>query len=133
MHHGESRERRSGRRRRCRAHPRRRRGRGALAHAAGIDAARRHLGRLVPVHAGGGGVEILASGGTGGVGVWPAALAGTTASLLYGVGLNLVRRYLPGSPAGAVAAAALVSGSVLLAPLAIYLWPHHAIPPGSWV
>jgi drug/metabolite transporter (DMT)-like permease len=32
-----------------------------------------------------------------------------------------------------VAAAALVSGSVLLAPLAIYLWPHHAIAAGSWV
>ena len=43
------------------------------------------------------GVAILASGRTGGVSVWPAALAGASASLCYGFGINLVRRYL--SPA----------------------------------
>jgi drug/metabolite transporter (DMT)-like permease len=89
--------------------------------------------RLIGLVAGFVGVAILASGRTAGASVWPAALAGTTASLLYGIGLNLVRRHLTGYPSGAVAAAALVSGSVLLAPLAIYLWPQHAIAAGSWV
>jgi len=89
--------------------------------------------RLVGLVAGFVGVAILASGRTAGASVWPAALAGTIASLLYGIGLNLVRRHLTGYPSGAVAAAALVSGSVLLAPLAIYLWPQHAIAAGSWV
>src|SRR5437762_10731067 len=51
------------------------------------------------------GVAILASGKTAGESVWPAALAGTAASLCYGFGLNLVRRYLTGYPSGAVAAA----------------------------
>ena len=91
------------------------------------------LWRLIGLVAGFVGVAILASGRTAGASVWPAALAGTTASLLYGIGLNLVRRHLTGYPSGAVAAAALVSGSVLLAPLAIYLWPQHAIAAGSWV
>src|SRR6266404_374132 len=89
--------------------------------------------RLIGLVAGFVGVAILASGRTAGASVWPAALAGTTAAFLYGIGINLVRRYLTGLPSGAVAAANLVSGSVLLAPLAIYNWPHHAIPAGSWV
>ena len=78
------------------------------------------------------GVAILASGRTGGVSVWPAALAGATASLCYGFGINLVRRYLTQLPSGAVAAANLLTGSVLLAPLAIYSWPTHAISLVSW-
>ena len=89
--------------------------------------------RLIGLVAGFVGVAILASGRTAGASVWPAALAGTTAAFLYGIGINLVRRYLTGLPSGAVAAANLVSGSVLLAPLAIYNWPHQAIPAGSWV
>jgi len=89
--------------------------------------------RLVGLVAGFVGVAILASGRTAGASVWPAAMAGTTAALLYGIGINLVRRYLTGYPSGAVAAANLVSGSVLLAPLAIYEWPRHAIAAGSWV
>jgi drug/metabolite transporter (DMT)-like permease len=89
--------------------------------------------RLLGLVAGFVGVAVLASGRTAGASVWPAALAGTTAALLYGISLNLVRRHLSGYPSGAVAAAALVSGSVLLAPLAIYLWPHHPIAAGSWV
>jgi len=89
--------------------------------------------RLIGLVAGFVGVAILASGRTAGASVWPAAMAGTTAALLYGIGINLVRRYLTGYPSGAVAAANLVSGSVLLAPLAIYEWPRHAIAAGSWV
>ncbi len=88
--------------------------------------------RLIGLVGGFVGVAILASGKTAGESVWPAALAGTTASLCYGFGINLVRRYLTGYPSGAVAAANLVSGTVMLAPLAIYRWPHHSIPTASW-
>ena len=89
--------------------------------------------RLIGLAAGFVGVIILASGKTAGASVWPAALAGTTAALMYGFGLNLVRRHLSGYPAGAVAAANLAMGALWLAPLALYNWPHHAIAVGSWI
>ena len=79
------------------------------------------------------GVIILATGRTAGVSVAPAALAGTAASLCYGIGINLVRRYLTPYPPAAVAAAALTTGAVLLAPLAVWNWPHHPLPTASWV
>jgi drug/metabolite transporter (DMT)-like permease len=94
-----------------------------------------HIGqrRLIGLAAGFIGVAVLASGRTGGVQVWPAALAGTAASLCYGFGINLVKRHLSGLPAGAIAAANLLAGSILLAPLALYSWPRQ--PPGAhaWV
>src|SRR5262249_34355720 len=46
---------------------------------------------------------------------------------------NLVRQHLSGYPAGAVAAANLATGAVLLAPLAIYNWPAHPVTAGSWI
>ena len=79
------------------------------------------------------GITILASGRTAGVSVAPAALAGTAASLCYGIGINLVRRYLTPYPPAAIAAAALTTGAVLLAPLAVWNWPHHPLPSASWV
>ena len=80
------------------------------------------------------GVTVLASGRTAGGGnVWAAALAGTTAAFLYGVGGNLLRRYLAGIPASAVASASLIGASVLQAPLALYTWPDNPIPAMSWV
>jgi drug/metabolite transporter (DMT)-like permease len=78
------------------------------------------------------GVAILASGKVAGASVGPAALAGTAASLSYGFGINLMRRYLTGFPAAAVAAANLLTGAVLLLPLALYTWPHHPIAPAAW-
>jgi drug/metabolite transporter (DMT)-like permease len=89
--------------------------------------------RLVGLTAGFVGVAILASGKTAGSGVMQAALAGTAAAVCYGFGINLVRRYLTGYPSGAVAAANLIAGSVLLAPLAAFSWPAQAIPATSWV
>jgi drug/metabolite transporter (DMT)-like permease len=89
--------------------------------------------RLVGLITGFVGVIILASGRTAGVSVAPAALAGTAASLCYGIGINLVRRYLTPYPPAAVAAAALTSGALLLAPLAVWNWPHHPLPAVSWV
>jgi drug/metabolite transporter (DMT)-like permease len=80
------------------------------------------------------GVAVLASGRTAGGGnVWAAALAGTGAAFLYGVGGNLLRRYLAGIPASAVASATLIGASVLQAPVAIYTWPDNPIPAISWV
>ncbi len=88
--------------------------------------------RAVGLAAGFAGVVVLASGKTAGGSVWSAALAGTFASLLYGIGANLVRRRLVGIPPGTVAAATLACASVLLAPFAIHSWPGAAIPPHSW-
>ena len=80
------------------------------------------------------GVIVLASGRTGGGStVWPAALAGTTAALCYGVGGNLLKRYLVGVPASAVASATSICASALVLPLAILTWPHHSIPMVSWI
>jgi len=89
--------------------------------------------RAVGLLAGFAGVAVLASGKTQGASVGPAALAGTTASLLYGIGANAIRRHLQGIPASAVAAATLIAASLLLLPAALYTWPHHAIPVMSWV
>jgi len=79
------------------------------------------------------GVIVLAADKTGGVGVWPAALAGTLAALFYGVAVNLIRHYLAGVPASAVAAATLLSASVFVAPFALLSWPRHPIPLHSGV
>ncbi len=88
--------------------------------------------RMLGLAAGFAGVVFLASGRVAGASVWPAALAGTTAALLYGIGINLVRRHLTSYPPVAIAAATLVSGSLVLAPLAVYSWPSHAIAAASW-
>ncbi len=80
------------------------------------------------------GVAVLASDKTAGGGsVGPAVLAGTTAALMYGIGMNAVRTHLKGVPASAVAAATLSAASLLLAPIAIHTWPTHPIPVMSWV
>jgi drug/metabolite transporter (DMT)-like permease len=79
------------------------------------------------------GVLVLASDRASGEGVLPAAIAGTLAAACYGVGVNLVRRYLAGVPASAIAAATLLSASVLLLPFAIGTWPTHAIAMKSWL
>jgi drug/metabolite transporter (DMT)-like permease len=79
------------------------------------------------------GVVVLASGKVAGSSVWPAVAAGTFAALLYGIGVNLIRRYLIGVPASAVAASTLLSASILLAPFAFYSWPAHPISVKSWL
>jgi drug/metabolite transporter (DMT)-like permease len=91
--------------------------------------ARRSLGLVAGLV----GVAVLASGKMGGVSVWPAAIAGTGASLLYGFGGNLIRRQLVGLPAGAVAAATLMCSALFVAPLAVATWPSTPIPVLSWV
>jgi drug/metabolite transporter (DMT)-like permease len=78
------------------------------------------------------GVAVLASGKYAGASVGPAALAGTAAAFLYGIGVNAIRRHLQGIPAGAVAAATLSTASLLVLPFAIYAWPTNPIPNVSW-
>lgn len=79
------------------------------------------------------GVVVLASGRIAGASIGLAALAGTSASFLYGIGVNLVRRYLVGVPASALASATLVCGTILLLPFAIATWPEHPVAPASWL
>jgi drug/metabolite transporter (DMT)-like permease len=89
--------------------------------------------RAVGMLAGFVGVVVLASGKTAGASVAPAALAGTAAAFLYGIGVNVIRRHLKGIPASAIAAATLTTASLLVLPLALYNWPTHTIPTASWV
>ncbi|HKD52725.1 MAG TPA: DMT family transporter [Steroidobacteraceae bacterium] len=89
--------------------------------------------RLIGLVAGFVGVAVLASGRSAGASIGAAVLAGTTAALLYGFGINFVRHYLTGYPPAAVAAANLASGAVLLAPFAFLTWPHHRIAMTSWL
>jgi drug/metabolite transporter (DMT)-like permease len=89
--------------------------------------------RAVGLLAGFVGVVVLASNKTGGASAGPAVLAGTSAAFLYGIGVNVIRRYLKGIPAGAVAAATLTTASLMLAPVAIFTWPQHSIPAMSWL
>jgi drug/metabolite transporter (DMT)-like permease len=84
--------------------------------------------RLVGLAAGFVGVVVLASGKTVGASVWAAALAGTAAALLYGIGINLVRRHLTPYPPAAVAAVTLICAAGWLLPLALWTWPRHALP-----
>lgn len=89
--------------------------------------------RAVALLAGFAGVVVLASGKVAGMSVGAAAMAGALASLLYGLGINLVRRHLTGLPPAAVASATLGAGALLILPLAIATWPAQPLPPPSWL
>jgi len=90
--------------------------------------------RSIALVAGFAGVVVLASDKTaGGDQVGWAVAAGATASFLYGIGINLVRRHLTGLPPAAVASATLGSTAVMMLPFAIATWPTHAIPAKSWL
>jgi len=89
--------------------------------------------RVVSLLVGFAGVVVLASGKTAGANIGGAVAAGATASFLYGVGINLVRRHLGGLPPAAVAAATLGSGALLTLPFALAQWPTQPIPTTSWL
>ncbi|MES5814582.1 DMT family transporter [Pseudoxanthomonas sp. Soil82] len=78
------------------------------------------------------GVVVLATAKVSGLSVGPAVLAGATAALLYGVGLNLVKRYMVGLPPAASAAVTLGCSAVLLLPLALTHWPAGPVPALAW-
>jgi drug/metabolite transporter (DMT)-like permease len=79
------------------------------------------------------GVVVLASGKAAGMSIGAAAAAGALASLLYGLGINLVRRHLGGLPPAAVASATLGSAALLTLPLAIATWPEQPVPAAAWL
>lgn len=89
--------------------------------------------RLMGLAAGFIGVLVLASDRSSGDGIVSAALAGTTAAACYGLGVNLVRRYLAGVSASAIAAATLLSASLLILPFAIGTWPSHPLAAKAWI
>jgi drug/metabolite transporter (DMT)-like permease len=90
------------------------------------------LGRSLTLVAGFAGVVVLASARIAGADVGAAVAAGAGAALLYGVGINLVRRHLSGLPAAAVAAATLSCAALLVLPFAIGDWPSRAPDMRAW-
>ncbi len=91
------------------------------------------LRRGLALVAGFAGVIVLASSKTAGASIGWAVAAGVTAAFLYGVGANLVRKYLVGLPPAAVAAATLSGSAIVVLPFAIAQWPSHSIPMHSWL
>jgi drug/metabolite transporter (DMT)-like permease len=79
------------------------------------------------------GIVVLASGKMAGMSVGWASLAGALASVLYGLGIHMARRYLTGLPAAALASVTLGSAALLIAPFAVATWPAHDIPMKSWL
>ncbi|HET9835022.1 MAG TPA: DMT family transporter [Rhodanobacteraceae bacterium] len=79
------------------------------------------------------GVAVLASGHVAGSNIGAAVAAGTLAALMYGISANLLKRYLSDLPPAALAAAALLCGTIELAPLAFATWPATPIPAHSWM
>jgi drug/metabolite transporter (DMT)-like permease len=88
--------------------------------------------RSIALAIGFGGVVVLASDRTAGANVAWAAAAGTTASLLYGIGINLARRHFGGLPPAALASATLGCAALLTLPFALAQWPRTSIPIESW-
>ncbi len=78
------------------------------------------------------GVVVLASGKVDGANVTGAAIAGSLASLSYGVAANVIRRHLTDLPPVAVAAATLAGAALLTAPAAIATWPQTPITTAGW-
>lgn len=90
--------------------------------------ARRGIGLL----AGFAGVVVLASSKTAGAQIGAAVAAGTFAAFLYGIGANMVRKYLTGVTPAAVAAATLSCAALLTLPFALAEWPSGPISAGAW-
>jgi drug/metabolite transporter (DMT)-like permease len=89
--------------------------------------------RAIALLVGFAGVVVLASGKTRGANIGGAVAAGATASFLYGIGINLVRRHLTGLPPAAVASATLGTSALLTLPFALSQWPSQPIPAMSWL
>ena len=91
------------------------------------------IARSMTLVAGFAGVVVLASARIAGAEVGPAVAAGAGAALLYGVGINLVRRHLSGLPAAGVASATLSCAALVVLPFAIADWPDRAPDTAAWV
>jgi len=90
------------------------------------------LARSITLAIGFAGVVVLASGRIAGADIGPAVMAGASAALLYGIGINLVRRHLTGLPATAVASATLLCAAVLMMPFGIAQWPQRMPSTHAW-
>jgi drug/metabolite transporter (DMT)-like permease len=88
--------------------------------------------RSVALLTGFAGVVVLAGSKTAGASVGEAVAAGVSAAFLYGIGANLVRKYLTGLPSAAVAAATLSCAALLTLPFALAYWPEQSIGLRSW-
>jgi drug/metabolite transporter (DMT)-like permease len=78
------------------------------------------------------GIIVLASTRIAGMSVGWASLAGALASLMYGLGLHMARRYLAGLPSAALAAGTLGCSALIAAPFAVATWPAVPVPPLAW-
>ncbi len=88
--------------------------------------------RAIALLVGFAGVVVLATAKVSGLSIGAAVIAGATASLLYGLGVNLVKRHMTGLPSAAAAAATLGCASVWMLPMAITHWPQTAVPFNAW-
>jgi drug/metabolite transporter (DMT)-like permease len=79
------------------------------------------------------GVVVLASDRVSGANVMQAAIAGTVASLSYGVAANLTKRWLSVIPPAAAVAGTQLCSALMLAPLAFFNWPTNPVPMQSWL
>jgi drug/metabolite transporter (DMT)-like permease len=79
------------------------------------------------------GVVILASGRTAGDNIALAAIAGTLASLCYGIAVNLTKRKLADISPVVGVAGTMGCSALMLAPLAIATWPSNPVPASSWL
>lgn len=79
------------------------------------------------------GVVVLATAKVSGLSIGAAVLAGAAASLLYGLGVNLVKRHMSDLPPAAAAAATLGCASLWMLPMAVTHWPPAAVPAGAWL
>lgn len=88
--------------------------------------------RAIALLVGFAGVVVLATAKVSGLSIGAAVIAGAAASLLYGLGVNLVKRHMTGLPSAAAAAATLGCASLWMLPMAITHWPQTAVPFNAW-
>jgi drug/metabolite transporter (DMT)-like permease len=66
-------------------------------------------------------------------GALPAIAACLGATLCYGIGVNMVKRFLPGVNPLATATGSLVAAAFVLTPFGVARWPSAAVSRGSWL
>ena len=89
--------------------------------------------RMIGLFSGFLGVIVLAADKTGGVDVWPAALAGTLAALFYGVAAESDPPLSRRRASQCRGRRPLIERQRVFAPFALLSWPQHPIPLHSWV
>jgi len=90
------------------------------------------LRRAIALLVGFTGVVVLATAKVSGLSIGTAVIAGSLAALLYGLGVNLVKRHMAGLPPAASAGATLGSAALVMLPMAVTHWPEAPIPASSW-